>query len=164
MKKLQKGFTIIEVALVLAVGALIFLVVFLAVPALQRNQQNDARKRDQSQVVEAITSYISNNPTESIIHSKGDIYVVGKELKNKMSAYIGNLSTSTESVKVVDNDVSIASSHEDQLNQKKTIYVVAGHTCKRNNKDIERGAVRQAAVLAFVETATGLDKVCVTAN
>jgi len=34
MKKSQKGFTIIEVALVLAIGALIFLVVFLATPAL----------------------------------------------------------------------------------------------------------------------------------
>ena len=65
-QKSQKGFTIIEVALVLAVGALIFLVVFLAVPALQRNQRNDARKRDQSSVVEAVTSYTSNNPAKKL--------------------------------------------------------------------------------------------------
>ena len=32
-----KGFTIIEVALVLAIAGLIFLVVFLALPALQRS-------------------------------------------------------------------------------------------------------------------------------
>jgi len=57
----QRGFTIIEVALVLAVAALIFLVVFLAVPALQRNQRNDAIKRDIAFVAEAVTSYVSNN-------------------------------------------------------------------------------------------------------
>ncbi len=66
MKKTEKGFTIIEVALVLAIGALIFLVVFLAVPALQRNQRNDARKRDISNVVEAVSSRNSNNPTTAL--------------------------------------------------------------------------------------------------
>ena len=66
MKKTEKGFTIIEVALVLAIGALIFLVVFLAVPALQRNQRNDARKRDISNVVEAVSSRNANNPTTAL--------------------------------------------------------------------------------------------------
>jgi len=56
----QRGFTIIEVALVLAVAALIFLVVFLAVPALQRNQRNDAIKRDIAFVVEQVSSFVSN--------------------------------------------------------------------------------------------------------
>jgi hypothetical protein cdiviTM7_02704 len=43
-KKFQKnGFTIIEVVLVLAVAGLIFLMVFLALPALQRSQR-DTRK------------------------------------------------------------------------------------------------------------------------
>ena len=70
MKKTEKGFTIIEVALVLAIGALIFLVVFLAVPALQRNQRNDARKRDISNVVEAVSSRNSNNPTKALDDDK----------------------------------------------------------------------------------------------
>jgi len=56
----QRGFTIIEVALVLAVAALIFLVVFLAVPALQRNQRDDARKRDVSNVVQAVVNAVAN--------------------------------------------------------------------------------------------------------
>ena len=43
-KKFQKtGFTLIEVVLVLAVAGLIFLMVFLALPALQRSQR-DTRK------------------------------------------------------------------------------------------------------------------------
>lgn len=42
----QRGFTIIEVVLVLAIAGLIFLVVFLAVPALQASQRNQQRTSD----------------------------------------------------------------------------------------------------------------------
>ncbi|PLS80866.1 hypothetical protein CYG49_03830, partial [Candidatus Saccharibacteria bacterium] len=42
----QSGFTIIEVVLVLAIAALIFLIVFLAVPALQRGQRDTQRRSD----------------------------------------------------------------------------------------------------------------------
>lgn len=45
-KKIQKnGFTIIEVVLVLAVAGLIFLMIFLALPALQRSQRDTQRKK-----------------------------------------------------------------------------------------------------------------------
>ena len=46
LKKRNQGFTIIEVMIVLAIAGLIMLIVFLAVPALQRNQRNTARKQD----------------------------------------------------------------------------------------------------------------------
>ena len=38
----KKGFTIIEVVLVLAIAGLIFLMVFVALPALQRGQREPA--------------------------------------------------------------------------------------------------------------------------
>ena len=57
----QKGFTIIEVVLVLAIAGLIFLVVFLAVPALQRSQRDNQRRNDASRVSTALTNYQSNN-------------------------------------------------------------------------------------------------------
>lgn len=57
----QRGFTIIEVVLVLAIAALIFLMVFIALPALQRSQRDTARKSDVSVVTAAVTSYQSNN-------------------------------------------------------------------------------------------------------
>lgn len=60
-QKQQKGFTIIEVVLVLAIAALIFLMVFLALPALQRGQRDTARKNDISIVSSAVTDYTSNN-------------------------------------------------------------------------------------------------------
>jgi prepilin-type N-terminal cleavage/methylation domain-containing protein len=56
----QSGFTIIEVLIVLAIAGLIMLVVFLAVPALQRNQRNTARKAEASRIVTAIGECVAN--------------------------------------------------------------------------------------------------------
>ena len=46
MRNSKKGFTISEVVLVLAIGGLIFLMVFIALPALQRSQRDTQRKDD----------------------------------------------------------------------------------------------------------------------
>lgn len=56
-----KGFTIIEVVLVLAIAGLIFMMVFVALPALQRSQRDTARKSDVSTVASLVESYSSNN-------------------------------------------------------------------------------------------------------
>ena len=61
LKKENRGFTIIEVMIVLAIAALIMLVVFLAVPALQRGQRNNARKTDSARVAASVVEYTSNN-------------------------------------------------------------------------------------------------------
>lgn len=57
----KDGFTIIEVVLVLAIAALIMLLVFLAWPALQRGQRDQARKNDVTAVGSAIGTHKSNN-------------------------------------------------------------------------------------------------------
>lgn len=59
--KLQKGFTIIEVLIVLAIAGLILLIVFLAVPALQRNAHNTAAKNDVAGLLGAMNEYVNNN-------------------------------------------------------------------------------------------------------
>jgi len=61
IQKKEKGFTIIEVVLVLAIAGLIFMMVFLALPALQRSQRDTQRKTDLSRAQTAITSYTSSN-------------------------------------------------------------------------------------------------------
>lgn len=61
VKTNQKGFSIIEVVLVLAIAGLIFLMVFVALPALQRSQRDQARRSDVGVVGSAISSYASNN-------------------------------------------------------------------------------------------------------
>ena len=59
--KQRKAFTIIEVVLVLAIAGLIFLMVFIALPALQRSQRNTRRRQDLARIATAINDYQSNN-------------------------------------------------------------------------------------------------------
>lgn len=60
-RKKQEGFTIIEVLIVLAIAGLIILIVFLAVPALQRNSRNTQRKNDVSAIGGALNEFVNNN-------------------------------------------------------------------------------------------------------
>jgi prepilin-type N-terminal cleavage/methylation domain-containing protein len=66
LKKIQKikdrkGFTIIEVLIVLAIAGLIMLVVFLAVPALNRNSHNNQYKTEANNILSAYQEVSSNN-------------------------------------------------------------------------------------------------------
>lgn len=61
----QAGFTIIEVVLVLAIAGLIFLMVFIALPALQRGQRDTQRRNDVTRFSAQVTQYQTNN--------KGDV-------------------------------------------------------------------------------------------
>ena len=58
--KRQSGFTIIEVLIVLAIAGLILLIVFLAVPALQRNSRNTQRKNDVQAALGSFQETINN--------------------------------------------------------------------------------------------------------
>jgi len=58
--KRKEGFTIVEVMIVLAIAGLIILIVFLAVPALQRNSRNNARNNDASRVAASVTECLGN--------------------------------------------------------------------------------------------------------
>ena len=60
-KSREQGFTIIEVLIVLAIAGLIILIVFLAVPALQRNSRNTSRREDASHLVGLVNEFIANN-------------------------------------------------------------------------------------------------------
>ena len=58
--KRQEGFTIIEVLIVLAIAGLIILIVFLAVPALQRNSRNTQRTNDGSLIAAGVNECLNN--------------------------------------------------------------------------------------------------------
>jgi prepilin-type N-terminal cleavage/methylation domain-containing protein len=59
--KTKTGFTIIEVLIVLAIAGLILLIVFLAVPALQRNSRNTTMKNDVQNVLGGVAEYQAAN-------------------------------------------------------------------------------------------------------
>jgi prepilin-type N-terminal cleavage/methylation domain-containing protein len=60
-KKLNQGFTIIEVLIVLAIAGLILAIIFLAVPALQRNSRNNSRINDAAKLAGLVNDYASNH-------------------------------------------------------------------------------------------------------
>ena len=78
--KAKSGFTIIEVVLVLAIAGLIFLMVFLALPALQRSQRDTQRRDDLSGFSTRITDYQSNN--------RGKVPATDKEWKSFFEQYM----------------------------------------------------------------------------
>ena len=78
MKKLntkKPGFTIIEVVLVLAIAGLIFMMVFIAYPALRRSQRDTQRQNDVSRVVTAIQNYEANNRGKAPEHGNETDFV-----------------------------------------------------------------------------------------
>lgn len=79
--KLNSGFTIIEVVLVLAIAGLIFLMVFLALPTLQRSQRDTQRK----QVISKIAAILE----ESRTNNKGN-YVSDYDTNNELENFIKN--------------------------------------------------------------------------
>jgi prepilin-type N-terminal cleavage/methylation domain-containing protein len=60
-KNSKEGFTIIEVVLVLAIAGLIFLMIFIAWPALQRGQRDQQRRADVGRFVSQLSNYSVNN-------------------------------------------------------------------------------------------------------
>ena len=83
IKKDNKGFTIIEVLIVLAIAGLILLVVFLAVPALQRSSRNTQLKNGASAVLAGVSEFVSNNdgklPTEIEANDTGTVTISGTD-------------------------------------------------------------------------------------
>jgi len=61
LNRTYKGFTIIEVMIVLAIAGLIMVVVFLAIPQLQRSQRNNAREAVMNRISAEVNNFASNN-------------------------------------------------------------------------------------------------------
>ena len=86
MTKSKKGFTIIEVVLVLAIAGLIFLMVFIALPALQRSQRNTRRRQDMARILAQFTEYSSNNNGQVPLYNDS---TNGMQLDNFVNKYVG---------------------------------------------------------------------------
>ena len=114
MLKNKNGFTIIEVVLVLAIAGLIFLMVFVALPALQRSQRDTARKNDVGMVIDAIKRWQSNNKGRNIT-SMG-VSAVGDDYEDKIEGASGLKTVSAIPNGPLDRYLSI----KDQVNDNKT--------------------------------------------
>ena len=163
LQKLQKrrdegGFTIIEVLIVLAIAGLIMLIVFLAVPALQRSQRNTSRKNDASRIADATTEFVSNNDG-TVPASTTDLTTILNSA-GKLGQY-----TLTASGSVAVNTISVTSTAtQSALSGQDEVRLVTGATCGTSGATVS-GTSRQIALQYTIETTGGLyTGNCLSAN
>ncbi|MBC7943580.1 prepilin-type N-terminal cleavage/methylation domain-containing protein [Candidatus Saccharibacteria bacterium] len=150
--KKEKGFTIIEVVLVLAIAGLIFLMVFIALPALQRNQRDTARKTEVSKILASITTYQSNNRGQS---PSDDAATFGKYLDSTDVSSGGTITlesgtTVTRSTSALSGATPVTIGGVTQDN----IVFVMGAKCATDNQVVV-GSSRQASALIQLENGGG---------
>jgi len=141
LQKLQKrneGFTIIEVLIVLAIAGLILLIVFLAVPALQRNARNTQRTDDVARVLGAVQEVLNNNNGAMTSITSANVQTaVGTQL-----AYYANTA------------ITVGAGAAGAMTNTDAIQVRTGATCGAAGAAVA-GTARQVAAQFAVETGSG---------
>ncbi len=161
-----KGFTIIEVVLVLAIAGLIFLMVFIALPALQRSQRDSARKSEVGTIASAITSYQSNNRNGIPTASQIGQYVTGNSTATldsgstitiRSTAYGANRTL----VPLLDGNAQAAS--EDLGADQIKVYF--GYNCDPSDRaSLIKGTTKQAAIAVALEAGPAAGSVYCQSN
>jgi prepilin-type N-terminal cleavage/methylation domain-containing protein len=152
LHKLQQrkdaGFTIIEVMIVLAIAGLIMLIVFLAVPALQRNSHNTTRKNDIGRVGSAVNDWVSNNNGTVFTAGTGNANL--STVKNDAGALGQYTLTEGTNVKVATGTQSALSGSGSVDN----VIVVTGAQCGSNGATTA-GTSRQMSIQYMLESSDG---------
>ncbi len=101
--KKEKGFTLIEIVLVLAIAGLLLVIVFLAVSGAQKSRRDTQRKNDLSTVAAQLESFASNNngkypedatlPTATTFAAFATAYKLNLVTGNLKDALSGNVYT-----------------------------------------------------------------------
>lgn len=154
-KQTNKGFTIIEVVLVLAIAGLIFLMVFIALPALQRNQRDTARKNDVSAVASAVSTYIANNKGSSTLDTTSIQSYVTDKSDNTIKVVING----TAGPQTINAATGTAAAGATAANvQDGLVVVTMASVCGASsaNQVLTRGTARQFTVTTKLESANGV--------
>lgn len=146
LKKLSmknEGFTIIEVLIVLAIAGLIMLVVFLAVPSLQRNQRNTQYRNEASRLLGAYNEISANNAGSVLTSTDQAAVLAAANVKN-----ISTLTIEAHSATAAVTNVNTA-----------VIRTGAKCTGPASNATLA-GSTRQVVVIFTIETSGGTTSQC----
>lgn len=148
------GFTIIEVMIVLAIAGLIMLIVFLAVPALQRNSHNTSIKNDVAGLLAGMNEYTNNNngtPPAAIGAATTTKVTLGASGTNQADVKVGYIDGTT--VTIAAATAAVTNNQADG-----TVKLYTKAQCNANGKDLVLGSsTRQFAALYGLE---GGAKIC----
>ena len=159
-QKKEKGFTIIEVVLVLAIAGLIFLMVFLALPALQRNQRDTQRKNDLSRLQTAVTSYTSNNrgslPTAAAWGTLVNNYLSNGAAGSDSFQDPAGANTTTPSATYIltasgNGTTGVLAGAFSSVTNQNLIYYTIGATCGSGGGDTIAAGTRKVALRMYLE-------------
>lgn len=151
LKENQKGFTIIEVLIVLAIAGLIMVIVFLAVPSLQRNSRNTQREADVSKIAAAISQCMANrNGQTGSCNTQALLEGAGGLDTSKFQQLQATTSGSTTTAAVTYG--STAPTADDAGLSKATFTF--GQKCDATGSGITGGQSRQAVIQYRAEAAT----------
>ena len=135
----KQGFTIIEVVLVLAIAGLIFLMVFVAFPALQRNQRDTQRREDYSQLQAAVISAYSN-----------DGVLPADDADSELWEAIGNNGRDPENTEyTVGINTATASGYTAPSLTRGNVFVIKNAQCNNNGQPQYTTDATQFAIFVF---------------
>lgn len=144
--KSKKGFTIIEVVLVLAIAGLIFLMVFVALPALQRSQRDTQRRDDMARLITAVQNYQSGNRNKSpLITSQGSASMASNFVSDYLTANGDTFADPSTGETYTFEGVTVCASGEDGCPQRSTgdgmgvIHPYTNATCDGANPVYAQG-------------------------
>lgn len=141
LSKNKKGFTIIEVLIVLAIAGLILLIVFLAVPNLQRNSRNTQKRSDVNVIAAAVNEFLTTN-NGSLPTTFASKSVSGGATTTAVNAnttyYTTGTITGTAAQNALTTDV---------------VQIVTGAKCGASGATVA-GTTRQVAIQFMIETAS----------
>lgn len=141
--KRDEGFTIIEVLIVLAIAGLIMLIVFLAVPALQRNSRNTQRTNDASLIGGSVGECLANkNGQKASCDSLAELQAIGLDTTKLTQLSTITVSAGDPTMPAAGNTNSAAVGYTAKCN-------TAGDAVDTNGSD------RQVVVLFRIETQAG---------
>jgi prepilin-type N-terminal cleavage/methylation domain-containing protein len=146
VKNRNKGFTIIEVLIVLAIAGLIMLIVFLAVPALQRNSRNTQRREDIGRIGGAAQEVLNNNNGSLASLTSANLQAA---VGTSMAYYTNTNVTVAAAPGAAANGTTVD-----------TVVVYTGGKCTNGQASTAGATTRSIAIVYKVETGNGNANVC----
>ncbi len=150
----KKGFTIIEVSLVLAIAGMILLLAFIALPGLQRSQRDSRRKDDIMKLADSIKKYQSNN-------NRGVLPASENELNKVVDSFIGSDFLDPDGTAYnlkwdkcesgVGKKCTTAMTNVSDSSDKHNMLFVTGATCNDDNEAVGSANQRKGAILYKLE-------------
>jgi len=125
-----RGFTIVEVLFVLGIGGLILSMIFFAIPAISRWNQNTQRKADVSAILQAVSDYrlqhMGNYPNDTSYPGLSD------SLSSRLKIY--NITNSPDTSNVTFKTTDRTVSYDNQPSDKVSVFNNA--RCPTDNAEL----------------------------